>query len=279
VSTPASLVLPDGVKPVDISTDRGHFAAHRADAKGPAQGHVLLIPGWTGSKEDFTPLLPLLAADGFDVVAYDQRGQFETSGSDDDDYSLAGLASDALEIAASAFGPEPFHLLGHSFGGLVAQRAALAKPSLLASLGLLCTGPGALGSSSRRPLEQLIQALSSDIDLGQIFEVKEAKNSASGQIMAFLRQRFTSNNRTSLRTMTKHLLDAPDIIDDIAATGIPVWVGRGAGDDAWAWDRQDDMAKRLGTEVAIIDNANHSPAVENPDRLIAAWLPFLLSTR
>ncbi len=47
---------------------------------GPA---VLFVPGYTGTKEDFAPLLPLLAAAGLRAVAMDLPGQYETPGPDD----------------------------------------------------------------------------------------------------------------------------------------------------------------------------------------------------
>jgi hypothetical protein len=35
------------------------------------------------------------------------------------------------------------------------------------------------------------------------------------------------------------------------------------------------MAKRLGTEIHVIEDAAHSPAIENTQGLADAWLPFL----
>jgi pimeloyl-ACP methyl ester carboxylesterase len=35
------------------------------------------------------------------------------------------------------------------------------------------------------------------------------------------------------------------------------------------------MAERLGTQVHVIADAAHSPAVENPTGLMDAWVPFL----
>jgi pimeloyl-ACP methyl ester carboxylesterase len=35
------------------------------------------------------------------------------------------------------------------------------------------------------------------------------------------------------------------------------------------------MAKRLDTEIHVVEDAAHSPAVENPQGLVDAWLPFL----
>jgi pimeloyl-ACP methyl ester carboxylesterase len=274
MSTPKSLVLPPGVEAVTLETSRGGFAAHAVRTDG-AVGHVLLIPGWTGSKEDFTAFLPLLAASGFDATTYDQRGQYETPGAADDDYSLAGFATDALAVRGVATDSARSHVLGHSFGGLVAQQAAVADPSAWRSLSLLCTGPGALGETpGRPPLGPLVQALGA-MSLAEIRAHMPRDPSLAPDIAEFLDKRFTSNAPASLRAMTQLLIDAPDVIDEVIATGLPFWVGRGAGDDAWPHDVQDAMAKRLGTEIHVVDDAAHSPAVENPQGLLDAWLPFL----
>ncbi|MEJ7635780.1 alpha/beta hydrolase [Aeromicrobium sp.] len=272
MSVPRSLELPTGVEAMTLDTDRGPFAAHLSRVDAP-RGHVLLIPGWTGSKEDFTPVLPLLAAAGLDSTTYDQRGQYETPGAPADDYSLEGFATDALAVHR-ATGHPASHLLGHSFGGLVAQQAAVDTSSAWLSLSLLCTGPGALGDTPSRPLRRIATAIGK-IPLLQIHQLREQGVKRPAQITAFLARRFTSNAPASLQAMTHLLIDAPDIIDDVAATSLPCWVGRGADDDAWPHDIQAAMAQRLGTDVHVVGDAAHSPAVENPQGLVDAWLPFI----
>lgn len=273
MSTPRTLDLPVGVEAVTLETSRGRFAAHtvRADI---AAAHVLLVPGWTGSKEDFTAMLPFLAQAGLDATAYDQRGQYETAGAPDDDYSLAGFAADAVAISAAVTDGGRSHLLGHSFGGLVAQQAAVADASAWRSLSLLCSGPGALGDSPTRPLSMLVQSMGV-LTLAEIRATLPADPSLPPDIAEFLDHRFTSNTEASLKAITQLLIDAPDVIDEVAATGLPFWVGRGTDDDAWPHEVQEAMAKRLETEIHVIEDAAHSPAVENPDGLLEALLPFL----
>jgi pimeloyl-ACP methyl ester carboxylesterase len=274
MSTPRTLTLPDGVEATGIETPVGTFAAHVARVHAPT-AHVLLIPGWTGSKEDFTPLLPLLAHAGYDATAYDQRGQFETPGAADATYSLDDFAADALAMAASC-SDHPSHLLGHSFGGLVAQQAALATTSAWRSLSLLDSGPGALGDMPNRPLTMLRDAIGV-VPMADIHRFREESMGVqrAPDIADFLLRRFTSNDPSSLKAMTQALIDAPDRIDEVAALSLPVWVGRGADDDAWPHDVQAEMAKRLGTEIHVIEDAAHSPAIENTAGLADAWLPFL----
>ncbi len=273
MSVPKSLELPEGVEAVTLSTERGTFAAHLIRPSRP-RGHVLLIPGWTGSKEDFTPLLPRLAAAGFDATTYDQRGQYETPGRPTDDYSLVGFAADAISIGQLVDTSDSLHLFGHSFGGLVAQQAVVDVPPRWSSVSLLCTGPGALGDTPTRPLRRLVASIGK-VPLLQLHELREQGIKRPAQITRFLAKRFTSNSPSSLKAMTELLIDAPDIVDDVAATDLPAWVGRGDKDDAWPHDVQAQMAERLGTAIHVVPDAAHSPAVENPDGLMAAWLPFL----
>jgi pimeloyl-ACP methyl ester carboxylesterase len=274
MSVPQSLELPPGVEAVDIETPRGAFAAHRIRTP-ESTGHVLLIAGWTGSKEDFTPMLPRLASAGLDATAYDQRGQFETPGSADSDYSLDGFGTDAAAIA-DVCSSSPSHLLGHSFGGLVAQHAALVEPAQWRTLSLLGTGPAALGESEERPLGIMLQALDHDVPLADIHAFRENGVKRPEDIAEFLLTRFTANSRDSLRAMTQHLIDAPDRLDNVIELGLPVWVGRGADDNGWPHEVQAEMARRLGVEMHVIAESIHSPAVENPQGLADAWVPFLL---
>ncbi len=274
MSTPRTLAIPAGVSATRVETPRGSFAAHVARVDDPV-GHVLLVPGWTGSKEDFTPLLPLLAHAGLDATAYDQRGQFETPGSPQDDYTLEALAADAVAVAQAVAG-QAVHVIGHSFGGLVAQTAAVGHPDRWRSVSLLCTGPGALGDSSGRPLRRLVDAIST-VPLLDLHRLRERATVVRppADVAQFLERRFVANSPDSLRAMTLHLLEAPDRVAEVAATGLPVWVGHGELDDAWPLTAQADMAHRLGTEPVVLPGLGHSPAVEDPEALAAAWLPFL----
>lgn len=276
MSTPRTVALPKGVTAAAIETSRGTFAAQVAGPSGEARGHVVMVPGWTGSKEDFTPILPSIAAAGFHVTAYDQRGQFETPGAPDDDYTLAGYGADAIAIQ-QASGFDSSHLLGHSFGGLVAQAAAVAKPDLWASLALLCTGPAALGGTEAesKPLEMLAQAIG-HVPLETIHEYREKMIGIARvpEIAEFLARRFTSNSPESLKAMTQLLLNASDGLDAVAELDLPKWVGRGKNDDVWSHEVQAQMAKRLGVEIVIIRDSAHSPAIENPEETVEALLAF-----
>ena len=285
VSTPPYLDLPSGARHVTLQTSGGGLAGLRIDAYGAAAGTAVLVPGWTGSKEDFIAVLEPLSRRGWDVVAYDQRGQYESIGPDDESaYSLGALAHDLLEVLGQV---GPAHVVGHSFGGLVAREAALTSGGQgFASLTLLCSGPTSLPTSHHDGLGALHAALP-HVPLETIWTVKDAADREGGwrppsdEVAAFMHHRFVANNPYALRAKTATLLDTPDRTDELAALadgGFPVGVVYGPDDDAWPTAWQDRVAAAVGTEARVVDGAGHSPAAEQPERtadvLDALWRGF-----
>lgn len=279
MSTPPFLDLPDGVRAERLSTTRGALAALRADGVGDGTGSpVLLVPGFTGSKEDFIAVLAPVAAAGHPVVAYDQRGQFESPGPDDPTaYDVATLAEDLLEVVAGIGGP--VHLVGHSFGGLVSRAAAIANPAAVRSVTLLDSGPAAIPHPSAANLALLAQVLPG-MDLPTIWVAKrqiEAPNEPAPpppDIEEWMRGRFIANNPVCLKRIAEQLLADVDRTDELAAVDVPVLVAYGETDDAWPPETQAAMATRLGAGTAVVEGAGHSPAADRPEATAAALLEF-----
>jgi pimeloyl-ACP methyl ester carboxylesterase len=262
----------------------GPLAALDTGGDGEA-GTVLMVAGYTGSKEDFAPLLAPLRAAGHRVVAVDQRGQYESPGPDDPArYSVAELGADLLRVArvlADETGVP--HLLGHSFGGLVARAAVLADASAFRSLTLLGSGPGRLVG----PRAELLDHLGPLLERGGVALVHETLEQLSmtdpkaqavpAPTRAFYARRFLANSAAGLRGMADAMTSEPDRVAELAGTGTPVLVAHGVADDAWTPAAQADMARRLGARHVVIAGSIHSPAVENPPETLAALLDFWTS--
>lgn len=104
---------------------------------------LVLLHGLTGHRADFLPLLPRLAArrPGLRLLAPDLRGHGDsTHGADAARFGFEQLVADLVRVLDDCGAPR-CHLLGHSFGGMVALRFALAHPTRLASLLLASTAP------------------------------------------------------------------------------------------------------------------------------------------
>jgi 3-oxoadipate enol-lactonase len=81
-----------------------------------------------------------------EVLTYDQRGLGQTS-KPDVPYSMADYADDAAALM-DALGWERAHVIGTSFGGMVAQHLAIRHPGRVDRLVLACTSSGGVGGSS-----------------------------------------------------------------------------------------------------------------------------------
>jgi pimeloyl-ACP methyl ester carboxylesterase len=305
VSTPTSLDLPDGVRRTTIRTHRGAFAALEA---APASGvcerdAALLVPGYTGSKEDFIAVLDLLADDSRQVVAIDMRGQYETAGPDDTGgYAVAELGADILAIM-QATGAR--HLVGHSYGGLIGREAVLAASGTgFGSFTLMSSGPGALTGPRAAELRAMLVALGADSDalgysdapgggkpggdrpdraaleagIAEIWrahlEPQAVAAGVPGHIVAFLGRRMRSNDPEGLVLMAAHMLAAPDRTAELARLDLPMLVIYGEDDNAWSPEAQENMARRLSAQRLCIPAAVHSPAVEAPATTASALTQF-----
>lgn len=284
MSTPPFLTLPPCARAVRLKTARGDFATLEARPSGAVRATALLVPGFTGSKEDFIALLAPLSAAGFRTVAVDLRGQYETGGpADEGAYALSELGLDLLSLTdAVAEGGAP-HLLGHSFGGYVVREAVLAagEPTRWSSLTLLSTGPAAIDPQEAKRTSLLLDALTM-LDLEGIWQVMQQLEEGSGdqatppppEVGEFLHRRWVSNVPQSLTVMGRQLLCEPDRVAELAAVELPKLVLSGERDYAWPIRWQSAMAERLGARRVVISDSGHSPNVERPAETAAALLDF-----
>ncbi|MFI6346549.1 alpha/beta fold hydrolase [Streptomyces sp. NPDC050560] len=286
MSRPLTFAVPPGAAALSLATPRGTFAAIEAPAApGATRGSALLLPGIMGSKEDFTALLAPLAARGYRTVAVDGRGQYESRGpeSDEGPYAQDELARDALAQAA-ALGPGPVHLVGHSFGGLVARAAALLDHRPLCSLTLMASGPAAVAPSQQERLRLLLDALPV-MGMARVWELKqqlEAADSAAGDGAAGivehdaedLRRRWMAGSPAELLAAARQLREEPDRVAQLAAVPLPVHVLSGERDDAWPVPLLDEMARRLGARRTVVAGAEHSPNTDRPKETAEALADF-----
>ncbi|MQA10805.1 MAG: alpha/beta fold hydrolase [Pseudonocardiaceae bacterium] len=271
---------------IDLPGRHGPIAALHAKADGvDPDTTVLLLPGYTGSKEDFAPLLDPIADAGFDVVAVDLPGQYESAGPElESDYLTVPLGATFVELIGKlAADGRKVLLLGHSYGGLVARAAVLAGADV-AMLTLLDSGPASLPNGLRR---MVLEAADPHLRQHGVHAVQQIREQVAAQapdwelrsaeLKEFLRTRLVRSTEPGLLGMSAGLRTEPDRVDELAAVlrerAIGAHVLTGQNDDAWSLDAQRDMARRLGAPFTTVPGAGHSPNTENPEGLLAVLLP------
>ncbi|MEU8617150.1 alpha/beta hydrolase [Streptomyces sp. NPDC048623] len=282
MSKPRSLALPPRTRSLRLATARGSFAVLDTAPDGPRQGTVLLLPGYTGSKEDFLELLGPLTEAGYRAVAVDGRGQHETPGPRGRAaYRRKALALDVVAQAA-ALGDGPVHLLGHSFGGLVARAAAGLAPDAFMSLTLLASGPGRVA----RPQRIRIRALRAAFALLPKERVWRAtrwldsrgEEPGAGdppELVAFLRRRWMLTRIAQLAGAGRLLLADPDGTAALRALPMPLHLAYGDEETVWPVPDLAAAATRTGAHHTVVAGAGHSPNVSHPrelaERLAGFW--------
>lgn len=259
---------------------------------------AVLVPGFTGSKEDFLAILHQLGAAGRRVLAVDLRGQYQTPGPDDPAaYAIGELGADVAAIVAAVAarvaappgsngtGLGPVHLVGHSFGGLIVREAMLSGAASVGSVTLMSSGPAQLTGPAAAELTSLLGYLDGNSPEVMRHTIEQLWDTALGpqaatagvrpEIVAFLRERMLDNAPVGLQVMAQYLLHAPDRTTELAGQlHVPVLVLYGEDDDKWEPAAQEEVASRLGASRVCIPGAAHSPAVEAPETTASALNSF-----
>lgn len=285
MTAPSQLSTHDGTR-IDLPGGYGPIAALRgADPPGaePA-ATVLLLPGYTGSKEDFAPLLDEFSSSGLRAIAIDLPGQYESCGPDDEHAYLPGALGEVIAgLVNSPAVPDPVVLLGHSYGGLVARGAVLAGADI-AGLTLLDSGPGNLPEGMRRDALLAGEPLMRSHGAAAVYDIRERLTAeltghqpGRDRLGQFLRERFVTSQPAGLLGMAHGLRFEPDRVAELAREmrhrQLPGLVVTGERDDAWSVPSQRDMAGRLGVPFRLVEYAGHSPNTENPKGLLDILLP------
>jgi pimeloyl-ACP methyl ester carboxylesterase len=229
-------------------------AHYRADA--------ILVHGYTGSKEDFDYIGPLLADRGYRVFTADNRAQHESPHAEDELlYSLEALARDVVDIARYYSLDRP-HLFGHSLGGVIAQRTFVSAPELFRTLTLFCTGPSA---QPEPKFAKDVEAKMAGKSMQEAWNEFAEEMYATHPRQELMKKRWLANDPRWLIIQAKVLMTFESVIPQIAASTVPRHVIYGENDDAWPISMQNQMAKDLSAPVTVIKDAGHCPNEDQPE--------------
>ena len=278
---------PFGPEPLDedlrilaIPAPAGELTATLAQVSpadgGPEPVRVLVSPGFTGSKADFSSFLPMVQDAGYTALAYSQRGQADSAAPKRTrEYRIENYVEDALAVAR-AYGAEdvPVHLVGHSFGGIIARATAIADPTLFRTHTIFSTGPK---PGPRMWLMNGMRLLYGPLGARiahRLIHPKMPKEPQGNSHLEVLRLRALATPMAGLRGIAKIVSRFPDMTEQLRATGLPLNVVVGANDTMWPVQWYEPWARRLGASFTLIPDAAHSAQLENPSALLEALTAF-----
>jgi pimeloyl-ACP methyl ester carboxylesterase len=251
---------------------------------GIGQRPLLLVHGFTGAKEDFSPWLGQLANLGWHAVAPDLRGHGASSKpAAESAYSFESMADDLLRLA-DGLSWDTFVVLGHSMGGMIAQFMARAAATRLAGLILMDTTHGPLESLDRELIAAAVSIVRAQgIDaLADIMAEQEGPlaTPAHRRLLAerpgyaeFGDRKLRASSPGMYAAMALVFPEATDRLDSLRRLPqrLPVLVIVGEQDQAFLAPSE-RMAAAVGrASLAIIPDAGHCPQFENPE----AWWKVL----
>jgi pimeloyl-ACP methyl ester carboxylesterase len=233
----------------------------------PSHPRVVLAPGVSGSKEDFTLVAPVVAAAGYYVQSYDLAGQYESAAAGPApgkryDYQL--FRDDMVALLEDG---GPAHLLGYSFAGTVAQLVTVERPELVRSLALLAAPPEpGNGFRGVRGLGPFTWMVGGRVGAALMtWGIVTNKNHVPPKRLDFVRMRFDHTSRRSMEHIIMLMKRAPDLRDRVKAVAIPKLVAVGEH-DLWPPQLHREFAERIGATLAVY-KTGHSPCETTPNAL------------
>jgi pimeloyl-ACP methyl ester carboxylesterase len=263
-------VLPDGVTAGTFSAPSGPLAVISMGV--PGNPCVLLVPGATGSKEDFVLMMPVLVAAGFHVLSYDLAGQYESAPAGPEnlvpprpsyDYEL--FVGDFIAVMESL--RLPAHVVGYSFAGTVAQLVYARRPELFRSLTLLSCPPLAgqcfRGVSRIGPFTVFATARAGAALM--IWGIRQNIIPVPPGRLRFVKDRLRVTRRQSVRDIMGLMMKTPDLRRLLAEAPLPKLVAVGEH-DLWPSQLHREFAYAIGARLSIYASG-HSPGETSPYQL------------
>ena len=246
--------------------------AHERIGNGPCG--VFVLHGWFGDHGIWKPTWPMLDTERFSYVFVDYRG-YGDSRNMPGPHTMAQISADVRELAAH-LGWTRYAVLGHSMGGMAAQRVAIDAPQAVTAVVGVTPVP-----ASGVPLPQEVLAL---------FQSAATDDAAAaGVIEASLGNRLTPALTRMILTHTHEAVSpevfsdylraftAADFSGDCSVYKGPLMALIGQHDQGVTEEFVRATFPNLYPQAVlqVLPNAGHYPMVETPAHLVTVIETFL----
>jgi pimeloyl-ACP methyl ester carboxylesterase len=246
---------------------------------------LLIVHGFTGAKEDFARQAERLAGRGWHVVMPDLRGH-GSSPAPQAGYDLSVMAADLAEVV-DRLAWTRFAVLGHSMGGMVAQRLALDAVDRVSALVLVGTTDGPVPID--RSLVELACRVVRDGGMPALLEAQRvlgstlmSSSASAGRLREihpdwdeYRDRSFLACSASMYVELARGLLDTPSRLEELAALEVPTLVVVGDEDQVMLPGSRRLAATIPGAELVVVAQAGHHPQAEHPGEFAATVAEFL----
>jgi pimeloyl-ACP methyl ester carboxylesterase len=254
------------------------------DSRGEGDA-VLFVHGLGGSLNVWTPLLPALAR--WRCVRVDLPGAGRSARAHAVAEGAPPLSAEvhaqALQRVCAALGITRAHVVGHSFGTLIAQHLAVMSPQLVRSLALF----GALWQPAQAMREGMRSRAAAARSAGSLFEIAEgisefalsaSTKQAQPVTVAFVRECVGAQDPEGLAKNCLALAEAEGARTELIRC--PVLVVNGDEDQVTPLSGARQLAERLpDARVEVFSRCGHWPMLERPAESQRALRDFLERVR
>lgn len=245
---------------------------------------LLVAHGGPGMSHDiYRSLDPL--GDGRQLVFWDHRGHGRSEGLPHGPVPMSMFADDVVTVA-DGLGIDRFAVFGHSFGGWVAQEAALRHPDRIQALVLAGTTPGQPGTTESPEDDQ---GPPPPAELAALLSDVPRTDARLVEMYSALAPIFTRTaDPSALRDAIDPTLVSADSyrrvfdalsrwssVDRLDRISCPAFLVAGRFDDFCSVQQHERIARRVpDSDLVVIDGVGHFSWLERPEvlDLVGDWL-------
>jgi pimeloyl-ACP methyl ester carboxylesterase len=242
---------------------------------GAGDEGVVVLHGWFGDYKVWEPTFTSLDTERYTYAFVDYRG-YGKSAEMQGDYTMSEIAGDALALA-DELGWETFHVVGHSMGGMAAQRLAVDAGGTARVRSIVGVDPvPACGGQLDEPSWELFSgAIDSDENRYQILDFTTGNRNSPNWLNWMVGR---SRASTSVPAFAGYL-DAwakEDFAPDVEGCEVPLLVLVGEHDLAFTEEAMQatHLAWFPNSELQVIANAGHYAMQEAPINLATVMQAF-----
>jgi pimeloyl-ACP methyl ester carboxylesterase len=242
------------------------LAYTRTGASVEGSPPLVLVHGFMGNSRTWDPVIKDVSSNRA-VLTYDHRGHGESTNTGDaDSYTFAQLVADFAALV-DGLDLDRFHLLGHSMGGIVAMRYAVAHPERVTSLIAMDTGAAPSGSDD--PSTGFMRL---GIDVARTQGMQPLFDMINGAIpdtdeFAALREQLRHDllamDPLAFAAFGTELLEYPSFVASLGSIAAPTTVLVGESDSGLRGAAEVIAGTIPNAVLSVIPNAAHNPHQEN----------------